>query len=193
MKIHSYAKLNESLSLFDDVIDIIKKDTDELYITSENKRSFRELENIKTIDDDIIYVISSLHSLGLNDADIATQLTWFIDNSVKLVIGEISSTYEFGVSQPMNKAILSTILQSILSGNKNIVTVTFKRANSGRLKLPFPDNWDELYYKWTKNEISSKEFMTLSGLKKATFYNFLAEYKEIQSINEQYLKRYKVV
>ena len=193
IRIQLYAKLNEQLSVFDDVIHIIKTDTDELFITSENKRSFRELENIKIISNDTIYVISSLNSLGLNDSDIATQLSWFINNSVKLVICEIPSTYEFGVTQPMNQAVLSTLLQSILSGNKNIITVTFKRSNSGRSKLPFPDNWDELYDKWTRNEISSKQFIDLSGLKKATFYNLLTEYKEIQASNTQYLKRYKIV
>lgn len=193
IKICVYTKLNEQLSVFDDVIHIIKTDTDELFITSENKRSFRELEKIKFIDNDTIYVVSSLNSLGLNDADIATQLSWFINNSVKLVICEISSTYEFGITQPTNQAVLSTLLQSILSGNKNIITVTFKKANSGRSKLPFPDNWDELYDKWTKDEISSKEFIDLSGLKKATFYNLLTEYKKMQSANAQYLKQYKII
>lgn len=193
MKIHLYSKLHEPLSVFDNVIDIMKNDNAELFITSESKRTFRELENIKVIDKDIIFVVSSLNSLGFNDADIATQLSWFIDNSVKLVICEISSTYEFGVNQPMNQAILSTVLQSILSGNKNIITVSFKRTNSGRTKLPFPDNWDELYERWNKKEISSKEFIALSGLKKATFYNLLTEYKEIQSANSQYLKKYRYI
>lgn len=193
MNIHSYAKLHESLSVFDDVINIIKHNDDELLITNESRRSFRELENIKRIDNNTIYVISSLNSLGLNDADIATQLSWFIDNSVKLVVCDITSTYEFGVTQPTNQAVLSTILQSMVSGNKSIITISFKRANSGRNKLPFPDDWDELYEKWTNGDITSKQFINLSGLKKATFYNLLTEYKDIQSANTQYLKRYKIV
>jgi DNA invertase Pin-like site-specific DNA recombinase len=192
MKILIYAKLSEDLSVFDNVIDLIKTPEDELLITTESRRAFRELKNIKTEDVDLI-IISSLNSLGLNDADIATQLSWFIDNSVKLVVCEITSTYEFGISQPMNKAILNTVLHSILSGNKNIVTVSFKRSNSGRSKLPLPDNWEELYEKWQDKEITSKEFMEKSGLKKATFYNVLTEYKEIQKANAKYLKRYKIV
>lgn len=191
MIIHSYAKLHENLSVFDNVINAIKCNNDELLITNESRRSFRELENIKRIDNDIVYVISSLNSLGLNDADIATQLSWFIDNSVKLVVCNIASTYEFGITQPMNQAVLSTILQSVLSGN--IITVSCKRSNSGRNKLPFPDNWDELYEKWSNGYITSKQFIDLSGLKKATFYNLLTEYKDIQSANIQYLKKYKIV
>ena len=93
----------------------------------------------------------------------------------------------------MNQAVLNTILESILSDNKNVVTVSFKRANSGRNKLPFPDNWDELYEKWRNEEISSKQFIEKSGLKKATFYNLLTEYKDIQIQNKKYLKRYKII
>ena len=192
MIIHLYAKVHESLAVFDDVIKIIKKDNDELLVTSESRRSFRELERIKSVNN-TVYVVSSLNSLGLNDADIATQLSWFTQKSVILVICDISSTYEFGVSQPMNQAVLSTVLQSILSGNKNVITVSFKRSNSGRSKLPFPDGWEDLYDKWSRGELSSKQFMDLSGLKKATFYNMLTEYKNIQVENSEYLKRYKVV
>ena len=193
LTIHLYAKLQEPLSIFDNVIKAIKKEQDELLVTSENKRSFISFNEIKKIDDHTIFVVSSLNSLGLNDADIAAQLSWFIDNSVKLVICDVTSTYEFGVTQPMNQAVLNTILESILSDNKNVVTVSFKRANSGRNKLPFPDNWDELYEKWRNGEISSKQFIEKSGLKKATFYNLLTEYKDIQVQNEKYLKRYKII
>lgn len=193
MMIHVYAKTNEEISQFDNIIDSIKSEEDELWITMESRRSYTNLEVIKQENEDIIYVVSSLNSLGLNDADIATQLAWFIDNSIKLVVGDISSTYEFGVSQPMNQAVLSTIMHSLLSGNPNVVTVSFKRSNSGRSKLPFPDNWEELYEKWNNKEISSKEFIDASGLKKATFYNLLTEYKEMQVVNAQFLRRYKIV
>lgn len=190
MNIHIYAKLHEQLSDFDDVISCIKTGKDELLITSESRRSFSRLEIIKKVSSKSIYVVSSLNSIGLNDADIATQLTWFINNKVKLVICDIPSTYEYGVTQPMNIAVLNTILHSILSGNENIVTVSFKKNNSGRNKLPYPSNWDELYEKWNNNEISSKIFMDESGLKKATFYNLLTEYKEILDKNNKYLENY---
>lgn len=192
MNILIYAKLQESVSAFDAVIDIIKSDTDNVSITTENKRSFRELERIKETKYNNIYVISSLSSLGSNDADISSQLAWFIDNGVLLVICDVTSTYQFGVSQPMNQAVLTTLLQS-LTQSKNIAVMPAKRSNSGRSRLPFPDNWDELYGLWTNQKITSGQFIQMSGLKKATFYNLLTEYKEIQTANEQYSKRYKIV
>lgn len=192
MIIHTYAKLQEPLSLFHEVLSILRKKEDELLITTENKRSFKELDKIMISDKNIIYIISSVYSLGLNDADISTRLSWFIQNSINLVICDIPSTYQYGVTQPMNQAILSTILQSFLNGNDNIIKTSFKKSNSGRNKLPFPDNWDELYERWLKEEITSKQFITMTGLKKATFYNLLSEYKEIQNRNSQYLTQYKI-
>ena len=68
-----------------------------------------------------------------------------------------------------------------------------KRSNSGRNKIDFPNNWDELFEKWKSKEISSIEFISSTGLKKATFYNLLTEYKEIQRMNDEYTERYKSV
>ena len=130
-------------------------------------------------------------SLGLNNAAIINQLEWFISKSINLVICNYSATYEYGVSQPMNKAVLNTILQSLLASDKNIIEISSsKRNNSGRNKMKFPDNWDELYEKWCRKEITSKDFIYESGLKKATFYNLLTEYKEIQEANEEVITRY---
>ena len=193
MTIHLYAKTHEQLSLFDEVIDALRQDGDQVLITSENKRSFRELENIRETHDDTIFVVTSLSSLGINDAEIATQLSWFSGHAVRLVICDIPSTYEYGVTQPMNQALLSTVLQSVLNRNSNIVTVSLKKAHAGRSKLPFPDNWDELYKEWIDGKITSKDFIAECGLKKATFYNLVAEYKSIQESNDQYLKKYRIV
>lgn len=193
MKIHVYAKLNESLDIFETAIDCIKSPGDEMFLTCESRRSFSNLESIKVVDNDSVYVVSSLSSIGLNDAEISSQLSWFVTNQVRLVICDVSSTYEYGVNQPMNMAILNTLLQSILSNNTNVITVSFKRSNSGRSKLPFPDNWDELYELWDNGEITSRQFIEQSGLKKATFYNLLTEYKEIQKLNEQYICKYQIV
>lgn len=190
MRIFIYTKLHEQLDDFTKMLDSIKHEEDELYVTSENRRAFQLFNDMmRKVNKEDVIGISSLKSLGTNDADVAVQLTWFIERGIRLVICEIPSTYEFGVSTPVNQAVLSTILQSVLNKD-NIVAASFKRSNCGRNKLPFPDNWDELYDQWTQRKITSKKFIELSGLKKATFYNLMTEYKEIQNANEQFLKRY---
>ena len=94
----------------------------------------------------------------------------------------------------MNKIVLTTLLQSALNTNKDIVEIPRKkRGNAGRKKVAFPDNWDELYEKWKKYEITSSEFIEKTGLKKATFYNMLAEYNIMLKEQDRYIKKYSKV
>ncbi|MDU3118139.1 resolvase [Finegoldia magna] len=194
MILYIYTKTTEDISIFEDIMEIIHKKDSDICVSAEHMRSFQELEKIKNemISDDIL-IIGSLKSLGINEKDIANSLKYFIEKGKCLVVSNIESTYKYGVSQPMNKAILSTILDSVLLNNKNIIELPRNRKfNSGRNKIDFPNNWEELYENWENNNISSKEFLDKSGLKKATFYNMITEYKEILKANEAFVKKYRL-
>lgn len=189
-----YTKTTEDISIFEDIMEIIHQKDSQICVSVEHMRSFQELEKIKNemINDDIL-IIGSLKSLGINEKDIANSLKYFIEKGKCLVVSNLESTYKYGVSQPMNKAILSTILDSVLLNNKNIIELPRNRKiNSGRNKIDFPNNWEELYENWENNNISSKEFLDKSGLKKATFYNMITEYKEILKANEAFVKKYRL-
>ncbi len=193
MTIYIYSKTSEKINVFEDVIDKIKDGAKEIIISIEHKRNFGELEKIKnemTYSD--ILVVGSLDSLGISEVDIANELNYFIEKERFLVIANMESTFEYGVSQPMNRAVLKTILDSLLADN-NIVKIDYnKRSNAGRKKIEFPDNWEDLYEKWEEGEISSKKFLDESGLKKATFYNMITEYKEIQKANRDFIDKYRL-
>lgn len=175
-------------------MEIIHKKDSDICVNVEHMRSFQELDKIKNeMTNDDILIIGSLKSLGINEKDIANSLKYFIENGKCIVVSNIESTYKYGVSQPMNRAILSTILDSVLLNNKNIIELPRNRKiNSGRNKIDFPNNWEELYENWENNNISSKEFLDKSGLKKATFYNMITEYKEILKANEAFVKKYRL-
>lgn len=187
--IYIYAKNTEDVSVFDNVLksafSVIQRKS--ITLITESRRSFRELNRIVeqiTIAD--VLVVYDLSSLGLNDADIANTLEAIIAMDKLLVVCCEESTYEFGISQPMNKAVLMSFVKRYTSGNTIIIELPKnKRSNSGRNKLALPDNWEELYAKWENKEISSKEFIEQTGLKKASFYNLMTEYKEkIDKISE---------
>ena len=131
--IYVYIKSTEDIAVFYETIHALYIPDTEVFSCSENRRSFRKLNDIKTkCSREDILIIGSVNSLGLNSADIANQLQWFIDNSIMLVICDVNTTYIFGVSQPMNKAVLGTILQSILENDGKIVKMTgSRRRNSG--------------------------------------------------------------
>lgn len=94
----------------------------------------------------------------------------------------------------MNKAVLTTLLQSVLRHNSNIVKLPVnRRKNSGRNKIAYPDNWEELYESWIDKQITSKEFLNKTGLKKATFYNLLTDYKQILKELEAFQSQYKLL
>ena len=190
MKLYIYHKTVEDISVFDEIMNLYALTADDVQILSENRRSYRGLEQLLSEIDTAttVVVTSDLSSLGLTTEDILNRLDWFISHSVCLFICKYPTTYEYGMMQPINKAVLTTLLQSILNTHKNIVEIPRNnRKNSGRIRISFPDGWDELYEKWENKIITSKEFMQQSGLKRATFYNMLTEYKAMLKEQDDYL------
>ena len=193
MKLCIYHKTIEDISIFDEIMNLYASEADHIQIISENRRAYRELEQLlQKIDSaNTVVIISDMSVLGLTAEDIINRLEWFIIHEICLFICKYSATYEYGMLQPVNKAVLTTLLQSMLNSNTNVVEIPRnKRTNSGRNKMAFPEGWDEMYEEWEKKKISSKTFMEKSGLKKATFYNLLTEYKDILKEQNDYLKRF---
>lgn len=192
MKLYIYHKTIENISEFNEIIDVFKEDVDDMQIVSENRRTYRILDSlIDTIEPkDTVIAVMDLSSLGLTDKEILNRLTWFIEHRVSLIIRKYTTTYEYGFHQPMNKAVLSTIKQTLLEKNKNIVEISRnKRSNSGRRKIAFPEEWDKLYEEWEQQKISSKEFMKKTNLKKGTFYNLITEYRAILKEHKEYMEQ----
>ena len=49
----------------------------------------------------------------------------------------------------------------------------------GRPRTEFPDNWEECYNRWKAGEITAREAMRLTGLKKDSFYRLVKKHEEI--------------
>ena len=47
----------------------------------------------------------------------------------------------------------------------------------GRPRVEYPENWEDCYGRWKRGVISAKEAMTLTGLKKDSFYRLVKKYK----------------
>ena len=188
-----YVKFNEDIRDLDQAVSSVLGSGGDLVVITENRRSFRELTKIsRQCSQEDIIVVHSLESLGLNNDEKVAQLDFFVQNDKKLVICSCPSTFEYGVTQPMNKATLSTISRMLTSeGGKIFEFPVNRRSNSGRQKLDYPDDWEELYELWSNEKISSREFLQRSGLKKATFYNMITEYRNGLDNIEEYIRRYK--
>ena len=53
-----------------------------------------------------------------------------------------------------------------------------KGKYKGRKKIEYPSNWEEVYNKWIKRDITARKAMEELKLKPNTFYNFVAEEKQ---------------
>ncbi len=54
-------------------------------------------------------------------------------------------------------------------------------AYNYRNPYTFSEEWVGLYAQWERKEISSKEFLKKMGVKPATFYNMVTEYRRLKS------------
>ena len=137
MSIFLYVKFNEDIRDFDQAVSLLLSSGGDLVVITENRRSFRELTKIsRQCSREDIIVVHSLESLGLNDDEKEAQLEFFIHNDKKLVICSCPSTFEYGVTQPMNKATRSTISrESTYQGGREFEFTVKRRPDSGRRKL----------------------------------------------------------
>ena len=56
----------------------------------------------------------------------------------------------------------------------------------GRPRVEYPENWEDCYGRWKSSVISAKEAMTLTGLKKDSFYRLAKKYEsELKGAEEK--------
>ena len=181
--IYIYKKNNEKIETFEQIVSQLRlnKEYEFMYILNESGLSNNTLmQNIDDIKKNDVLIVSSVSVLGKDSSEIKFAIKKIIEDGIMLVLLNNDATFKYGVSQPMNKAILEGILNMISTNSQ-----TNQSSKVGRNKIDFPENWEYLYEKWTRKEISSNEFIEKSGLKRATFYNMLAAYKlELKNQND---------
>lgn len=147
-----------------------------------NKESTYNLMKNKLIKSDKCLTIDTIKSLGKDNREIANELKWIVDNDVKLVVLDISQTKVNGVNAGLflyevYKKLADIEIDNVKKAQRIGIDKTLnEKKKYGRPQMEYPINWEELYSKWKQKEISSNEFIKLSGLKKPTFYNMLKKY-----------------
>lgn len=186
MKLYLYAKQTERLDAFDCVLDTLRLPVRDLRYSSEHERAWHVLDD--TIGHMICgdgLCVTGLESLGGTPDDMALRMGGVIMKDCLIVVASVPATYEFGLEPVLNKAVASAVIQGLQAGRDNKPFI--RQPGAGRPRLDFPEGWAELYERWEKGGISSKAFLEASGLKKATFYNKLADYRELREFNIRYL------
>lgn len=187
MAIYIYTKQNDDIKALKGILHYLDEPLNYVIIT-ESIRSFNEYNLLKKrLNQGDTLIVSSIFTLAPTQSLVSSELSFFIKNNIFLLIYDFPTTYKNGVSPEINRAVLQTI-HTFSSNEKISLLALDKNYSVGRNKLVFPKNWATLYKQWKNKEITSKEFISGSGLKKATFYNMLSEYESLLQEQIEYEK-----
>ena len=133
-------------------------------------------------------VIKSLDRLSRNKSDIKQELEYFKNNGIRLKVLDLPTTMiELPEGQEwvfdMVNNILIEVRASIAQQEREtikkrqaegIAAAKEKGKHLGRPALLIPSNWDQVYTSWKAGNITAKQAMELTGLKRTSFYKLAA-------------------
>ena len=174
-----------------------------IYIDKKSGKNFQRvnytsmLERLRAGD---LVVISSLDRLGRNYAEIQEQwsyITQTIKADIKILDMPLLDTST--ATENLDRRFIADLVLQILcytaekerenirkrqrQGIDVMPIVDGKRISlktgrpTGRPRAVKPDNWNEIYARWVKKEITAVKAMELLNLKPNTFYKFAASEK----------------
>lgn len=132
-------------------------------------------------------IVKSLDRLSRNKSDIAVELRYFRENGIRVKILDVPTTcMDYPEGQEWVLEMVNNILVEVLSTiaqqeratiharqAEGIAAAKAKGKHLGRPSAQLPQNWDIVINAWQKGDITAKEAMRRTGLKKSTFYKLL--------------------
>lgn len=133
-------------------------------------------------------VIKSLDRLSRNKSDIKQELEYFKNNGIRLKVLDLPTTmielpegqeWVFDMVNNILIEVLASIAQQERETTKKrqaegIAAAKAKGKHLGRPALIYPDNWIEIYTAWKSGNITAKQAMEKTGLKRTSFYKLAA-------------------
>ena len=137
-------------------------------------------------------VVKSLDRLSRNKGDIKAELQYFKEHGIRVKIIDLPTTMaDFPVGQEWVLEMINNILIEVLGTiaeqeratikqrqREGIESARSKGKHLGRPPLQKPENWKEVYTIWQNGDITAKEAMRRTGLKRSSFYRLVKEEKE---------------
>lgn len=129
-------------------------------------------------------IVKSLDRLSRSKSDIHNELQWFKDNSICLKVIDLPTTMmDLPSGQEWVFEMVNNILIEVLGTiaeqerltirqrqREGIAAAKAKGKHLGRPATVLPDNWDEVIALWRSGQISAKEAMRRTGVKRTHFY-----------------------
>ena len=137
-------------------------------------------------------VVKSLDRLSRNKGDIKAELQYFKEHGIRVKIIDLPTTMtDFPIGQEWVLEMINNILIEFLGTiaeqeratikqrqREGIESARSKGKHLGRPPLQRPENWKEVYVIWQNGDITAKEAMRRTELKRSSFYRLVREEKE---------------
>ena len=192
-RIMGYARVSSAeQSLARQLVELKKYVPEENIVTDKqsgkdlNRPGYQALKGALGLRRGDVLVIKSLDRLSRNKQEMKQELQWFKDISIRLKVIDLPTTmmdlpngHEW-VFEMVNN-ILIEVLGTIAEQERltirqrqreGINAAKAKGKHLGRPAARKPDNWDEVIALWQAGEITAREAMRQTGLRKSCFYRF---------------------
>ncbi|WP_302768876.1 recombinase family protein [Anaerotignum lactatifermentans] len=193
-KIMGYARVSSKEQKLDRQLIELKK-----YVPAENiimdKQSGKDLNRpgyqalkgpLGLRQGDTLY-IKSLDRLSRNKEDIKKELEWFKQNGIRLMILDLpTSMIQVPPGQEWLIEMINNILIEVLASiaqqeretiharqREGINAARLARRHLGRPAITVPENFDDVVAQWKNGEITAREAMRQTGLKRSSFYKLV--------------------
>ena len=132
-------------------------------------------------------VIKELDRLGRNKTEIHHELSYYKETGIRVKIMDIPTTMtEFPKGQEALQEVITNMIIEIFAylaererenirhrQREGIDTARKAGVHLGRHSIKRPENWDQVYSRWKRHEITATEAMKQMSLKKGTFYKMV--------------------
>ncbi|MDF2610715.1 MAG: resolvase [Lachnospiraceae bacterium] len=129
-------------------------------------------------------VVKSIDRLSRRKDQIKTELQWFKENKIRLMVIDLPTTMvELPEGHEWISDMINNILIEVLSSiaeQEHITTRQRQREgidaaksrgkHLGRPRIDYPNGWESIYNEWKSRNITAKEAMNKLLLKRNTFY-----------------------
>ena len=154
---------------------------------SMEREGYQMLKNHLLREGDTL-VIMSLDRLSRNKSHIKTELEYCKEHHIRVKILDIPTTlielpeeqdWIFGMINNILIEALASIaeqerVRTLQRQAQGIAAAKEKGKHLGRPKADYPENWDDVYGRWKRGEITTKNARSILNLKRSTFYKLAA-------------------
>lgn len=193
--VHIYRHIDEEKETFQKALEKLSVKEADIKVHQEAQRDFLVYRNLleEIGDEYAIVMVKSLESICNGREFVPDELKTLMASRVVFLVMDYPVMLT-KIDLETNHMFLQLLMEVYTKPKAKLAELRAEKSKRlGRRKIGYPENWSELYDKWKAGEITGRDFMKATGLKRGTFYHMAAEYEEYmksESIDqEQYGKK----